>query len=269
MSKRRRIEVGPPTLPDQYAESSNRAYDLPSHNLGSQYLHSSSNASQNSYGTGLSGAASDFALEADMPHPHGSTTTLAASMPSQSSVSQHEQHWDAPQQPYSIDGYAGSSAFAQQSQQPYFSSAVPAYGEQGTDPRTYNTPWPPSAPSQTQSEGFPIQRSGTQYAVSLENPEAMPYLGTVNDAQGGVEGGMGISIAGYEHNGEAGAECGLFPDGRTDTGMQVSHDASMQLKNQSLSILDNLATQLIQTTAKLSVGQMQEILCGSDTEEGE
>lgn len=42
----------------------------------------------------------------------------------------------------------------------------------------------------------------------------------------------------------------------------------MQLKNQSLSILDNLATQLIHTTAKLNPAQMQEILHGSDTEEG-
>ena len=43
----------------------------------------------------------------------------------------------------------------------------------------------------------------------------------------------------------------------------------MQLKNQSLPILENLATQLIQTIAKAGLPQIQEILSGSDTEEGQ
>lgn len=43
----------------------------------------------------------------------------------------------------------------------------------------------------------------------------------------------------------------------------------MQLKNQSLPILDQLAAQMIQTTAKLSIAQMQEIMTGGDTEGGQ
>ena len=43
----------------------------------------------------------------------------------------------------------------------------------------------------------------------------------------------------------------------------------MQLKNQSLPTLDNLATQLIQATAKASLSQIQGILSGNDTEDGQ
>ncbi|KAK1808191.1 TTAGGG repeat binding factor [Friedmanniomyces endolithicus] len=46
-------------------------------------------------------------------------------------------------------------------------------------------------------------------------------------------------------------------------------DASMHLKLQSLSILDNLATQLIHTIAKASYHQIQDLMRGNETEESQ
>ncbi|KAK0888525.1 TTAGGG repeat binding factor [Friedmanniomyces endolithicus] len=46
-------------------------------------------------------------------------------------------------------------------------------------------------------------------------------------------------------------------------------DASMHLKLQSLTILDNLATQLIHTIAKASYHQIQDLMRGNETEEGQ
>ncbi|KAK0942312.1 TTAGGG repeat binding factor [Friedmanniomyces endolithicus] len=60
---------------------------------------------------------------------------------------------------------------------------------------------------------------------------------------------------------------------RTDIAQSGSNfyldDASMHLKLQSLTILDNLATQLIHTIAKASYHQIQDLMRGNETEEGQ
>ncbi|KAK5112611.1 hypothetical protein LTR62_003926 [Meristemomyces frigidus] len=153
----------------------------------------------------------------------------------------------------------------------------PYFFPRQTDPRVYTEPWPPS-------EGY-RDLEGTNGTVDsgLElfatTGRSMPLFPTTTsigaDGAGGGDDGIDTrTTAGDRAGGLSGATVAQYANGSPDavpapsTGLYLE-DAGLQLKLQSLSILDNLATQLIQTIAKTSHAQIQDLMQGGDTEEGQ
>lgn len=175
--------------------------------------------------------------------------------------------WNASQSPYpDVSSY----------QQPYF--------YQQTDPSTYNSPWPPTSHNISAASYMPTTSSigyhGSSSLVS-QQPPSLPFF---TQPPSSVEHQPQQSLAeSYEPTGEA-----AFPSYPDLDPPQVStynyanpqmqrqahrsmsdfnfEDASMHLKLQSLPILDNLATQIIQTIAKSSFSEIQDMVRGTDAE---
>ncbi|WPH04613.1 Hypothetical protein R9X50_00750500 [Acrodontium crateriforme] len=145
---------------------------------------------------------------------------------------------------------------------PDVSSYNQPYFYQQTDPATYNSPWPPTADTGS-------------FAPSTSSPTAMPFLMSSN-ANGVSEDSSSMTTITPEYRDIALVSINGYPHtsgqvqqivGKAGAGFQ--EDASMHLKLQSLSILENLATQLVHTIARANYSHLQDITNGSDSEESQ
>ncbi|KAI7155137.1 hypothetical protein KC349_g7176 [Hortaea werneckii] len=175
--------------------------------------------------------------------------------------------WNPSQSPYpDVSSY----------QQPYF--------YQQTDPSTYNSPWPPTSHNISAASYMPTTSSIGYHGSSSLVPQQTPSLPFFTQPQSSVEQQPQQPLTeSYEPTGDA-----AFPGYPDPDPSQVStynyaipqiqrqaqrsvsdfnfEDASMHLKLQSLPILDNLATQIIQTIAKSSFSEIQDMVRGTDAE---
>lgn len=156
----------------------------------------------NGHGVGA-GEPSDFSLEGSSSTALADRTGSAAAL---AATSTSGQQWDAP--PYT-DTYPDATTFPQQ-QQPYFSG----YTQQSTDPRTYNSPWPP----QSQADGFGQQ--GSNYGASTA--ATMPYFGAsetgIVNTNGSFDNTVATSIQGFGQDVEPPAD---YSYGASDGGIQA------------------------------------------------
>ncbi|RMX77188.1 hypothetical protein D0869_10065 [Hortaea werneckii] len=175
--------------------------------------------------------------------------------------------WNPSQSPYpDVSSY----------QQPYF--------YQQTDPSTYNSPWPPTSHNISAASYMPTTSSIGYHGSSSLVPQQTASLPFFTQPQSSVEQQPQQPLTeSYEPTGDA-----AFPSYPDPDPSQVStynyaipqiqrqaqrsmsdfnfEDASMHLKMQSLPILDNLATQIIQTIAKSSFSEIQDMVRGTDAE---
>jgi protein TBF1 len=208
------------------------------------------------------GAASEYAGAGSAPAEHALTENPAPA------------RW----QSSSASPYPDVSSY----QQPYF--------YQHTDPSIYTSPWPPAAVADSSSYGT------ASYNSMVQQSGTMPFFPSQTQTE---------QVQGFD---DAGAGTGGFPSypeldpaqppyayaltqsrtGAAKDNAVLFEDASMHFKIQSLSILDNLvcevqfcaawpfdltsvaqATQLIQTIAKASFPQIQDMMRGNETEESQ
>ncbi|KAK4544421.1 hypothetical protein LTR36_004312 [Oleoguttula mirabilis] len=147
-------------------------------------------------------------------------------------------------------------------QQPYF--------YQQTDPSIYTSPWPPA-----QDVSAPFSASTGNYTHAIPVPVSMPFFPTTQ-AQAVQTDAFDVGTEGYQSYQELnpGSQYGYAVNQtRVEPPRPASayyyEDASMHLKMQSLSILDDLATQLIHTIAKASFAQIQDLMRSSEAEESQ
>ncbi|KAK3721011.1 TTAGGG repeat binding factor [Vermiconidia calcicola] len=150
------------------------------------------------------------------------------------------------------------------SQQPYFF--------QQTDPKAYRAPWPPG---DTPSFGTQANSYNTLPAPSTAMP-FFPQQQTQNEASESTYNAADIqqqALPAYSHDMEPAQQYGYLgsnaPPKNDVPSAHIYEDASMQMKIQSLPILENLATQLIHTIAKASYPQIQETMRGNDDEDSQ
>ncbi|KAK5132299.1 hypothetical protein LTR08_009207 [Meristemomyces frigidus] len=149
-------------------------------------------------------------------------------------------------------------------QQPYF--------YQQTDPAIYTSPWPPT--QDIALLGVSLGVSSSTYA------EVMPVSGSIlpffpTQTQREQDHGFDArhaacpefqgleSMVPYEEYGVTQAQS----ESSRTASKYYFDDASLHLKLQSLPILDNLATQIIQTIARASFSQVQDLMRGQDADE--
>ena len=166
--------------------------------------------------------------------------------------------------PHTADAYVPHGALSMpypdvtSYQQPYFS--------QQTDPSTYNSPWPPA---DTQAYGTP----GTYPMLSQST--TMPFFPVTQTADQGFD--AATAFQGFPELDAAPPQYDYVhnvPQERShEQPKNVSafyfEDASMHLKIQSLPILENLASQLIEKISKASFAQIQDLMRGSDAEDSQ
>ncbi|KAI7193626.1 hypothetical protein KC363_g2620 [Hortaea werneckii] len=175
--------------------------------------------------------------------------------------------WNLSQSPYpDVSSY----------QQPYF--------YQQTDPSTYNSPWPPASHNVGAASYMPATSSIGYHGSNSLIPQQTPSLPFFTQPQSSVEQQPQQTLTEtYQPTADT-----AFPNYPDLDPPQVStmkyvipqmqrqaqrsmsdfnfEDASMHLKLQSLPILDNLATQIIQTIAKSSFPEIQDLVRRTDAE---
>ncbi|KAI7497676.1 hypothetical protein KC367_g5696 [Hortaea werneckii] len=178
--------------------------------------------------------------------------------------------WNSSQSPYpDVSSY----------QQPYF--------YQQTDPSTYNSPWPPASHNVGAASYMPPTSSIGYHGSNSLIPQQTPSLPFFTQPQSSVEQQPQQTLTEtYQPTADT-----AFPNYPDLDPPQVStmnyampqmqrqaqrsmsnfnfEDASMHLKLQSLPILDNLATQIIQTVAKSSFPEIQDLVRGTDAEDSQ
>ncbi|KAK3677945.1 TTAGGG repeat binding factor [Recurvomyces mirabilis] len=177
----------------------------------------------------------------------GETTTCISGDASASSALNNNAQWTS-----GASSYPDVASYSQ----PYF--------YQQTDPSIYTSPWPP-----VQSNIYShSNNTGLNTDVATNMPlfptssgiESMPNDPTTTDMQDVLQNDSLVQYSyGDAQSGDTSAANGPF----------YLEDASMHLKLQSVSILDDLATQLIQTIAKANYAHIQDLMTGTDTEEGQ
>ncbi|KAI7353444.1 hypothetical protein KC320_g3982 [Hortaea werneckii] len=175
--------------------------------------------------------------------------------------------WNLSQSPYpDVSSY----------QQPYF--------YQQTDPSTYNSPWPPTSHNIGVAAYMPTTSSIGYHGSSSLIPQQTPSLSFFTQPQSSVEQQPQQTLTEtYQPTGDAtfpnypdldpphvSTINYAIPQAQRQAQRSMSdfnfEDASMHLKLQSLPILDNLATQIIQTIAKSSFPEIQDMVRGTDAE---
>ncbi|KAK4574585.1 TTAGGG repeat binding factor [Recurvomyces mirabilis] len=179
----------------------------------------------------------------------GETTTCISGDVSASSALNINAQWTS-----GASSYPDVASYSQ----PYF--------YQQTDPSIYTSPWPP-----VQSNIYSDSNNNalnTDVATNMplfptsSGIESMPNDPTTTDMQDVLQND---SLVQYSYGD---AQLGTSETSAANAPFYLE-DASMHLKLQSLSILDNLATQLIQTIAQANYAHIQDLMTGTDTEEGQ
>ncbi|TKA72697.1 hypothetical protein B0A55_06488 [Friedmanniomyces simplex] len=165
----------------------------------------------------------------------------------------------------------GESSHAPPQHRPWSSSAYPEvasysqpYFYQATEPSTYTSPWPPPDGGATVGAAY---NSTSTYHTGGDMPFFPP---STSEQPETFE-----AAATYQSVPQNDSTQYTYTEQqpRNDVPQSGStfylEDASMHLKLQSLPILDNLATQLIHTIAKASYPQIQDLMRGNETEEGQ
>ncbi|KAK3712808.1 TTAGGG repeat binding factor [Vermiconidia calcicola] len=237
LNKRRRLDSG------DYEESG--GWNLPQPQPSQQY--STSTYSSDAGGLDYAGAST----------AGGGTHDNAVGTSSLTADSGSNQQWNSSV----VSPYPDVSSY---SRQPYFFQA--------TDPKAYQTPWPPG---DTPSFGTQANSYNTLPAPSTAMP-FFPQKQTQTEAGESTYNVAGIqqqALPSYSHETEPAPPYNYVgsnaPPKNNVPSTHLYEDASMQMKIQSLPILENLATQLIHTIAKASYPQIQETMRGNDDEDSQ
>ncbi|KAK4494187.1 hypothetical protein PRZ48_014485 [Zasmidium cellare] len=153
-------------------------------------------------------------------------------------------------------------------QQPYF------YGQSGAG--TYNSSWNTSA-----AQSYGDSSTSVSYSVGDQaNTATMPFFppssaAHVGDSTEAIDSNGALSYPDlttadqYASYTAPSATAQLAQREAAKSSAYYFDDASMHLKIQSLPILDNLATQLIHTISKANYAQIQDLMRGGETEDGQ
>ncbi|KJX93414.1 hypothetical protein TI39_contig4321g00003 [Zymoseptoria brevis] len=210
-------------------------------------------------------ASTGFNPVSDVP-PYNVSAEYNSQSASNPALNDHQQHW---QQQVS----AASAAYpdlASYQQQPYF------YQQPASNP--YQTSWNPA--EQNHQPYMPANQTPYSNQNQAE-PVNMPYfpptstghLEPSSSADDELPTADYTSLEQASRNAQSDCSTTMVMaaqrEGASDSSTFYFDDASMHLKIQSLSILDNLATQVIQTISKASYTQIQDLMRGTENEENQ
>ncbi|KAK5724824.1 TTAGGG repeat binding factor [Elasticomyces elasticus] len=170
-----------------------------------------------------------------------------------------QQQQQQPMQPWSSGVNLGASPYGDGAS----SSYAQPYFYQATDPTTYTSTWPAT------DGGAAVNYTST---TTYPSGGDMPYFPpSTEQAPANYD-----AVTTYQSVPAAQNDQYPYVDQQVQTSAPTTsaaafyqEDASMHLKLQSMPILDNLATQLIHTIAKASYPQIQDLMRGNETEEGQ